>query len=59
MHFVLLTFRDNLFTDSQSEILHNFIFNCGTPVLISSVSDVDAYLIDSFVAVFLATPLTP
>ena len=27
MHFVLLTFRDNLFADSQSVILHNSIFN--------------------------------
>ena len=88
MHFVLLTFRDNLCADSQSVILHNSIFNkcspagfplisqnsvvssaymiilnmsvydgnslmytenrkgpktepCGTPVLISSVSDVE------------------
>ena len=106
MHLVLLTFRDNLFAESQSVILHNSVFNacssagfplisqnsvassaymiifnvsvhdgkslmytekrkgpntepCGTPVLISSVSDVeplksttDAYEIDSFVVSF-------
>ena len=27
MHFVTLTFRDNLFADSQSVILHNSIIN--------------------------------
>ena len=49
MHFVLLTFRDNLFADSQSVILHNSIFNkcssAGFP-LISQISVVSsAYMI--------------